>query len=863
MSIRSLRRILRNFEMQRILRRKMFRELRANWLRYLALGLVITFAMYLIVSLIGAADTVIIGSGEHAEANRLEDGQFTVFVPLTEEELEDLAKPGVTVEPMFYQDFTRENGSVLRLFRLRREINLAELETGRLPGSDGEIALEKRYCEANEISVGDEITLAGKTLTVTGIVTSPDYDTPFRSMGDSTVDSANFGTAFVTDSLYKHMRETGSAIQAEEYLYAYLLNNALSSAELREKLKELRFAPAEVEDAYFQQYWQQTYGKRDDLLTGADDLADGNRKLSEALGELDDTLNGESFALIKPFLPKQLFEGVSELEEAGAELADGSGELRDAIREIADTYLEEDLSNLRSFVAAEDNTRIGGAADDVIINKYASIAAGVIILALLGYVISVFVIHNIEAEQSVIGTLYALGVQRKDLLLHYLALPVCISFLAGLVGTIVGYSRYGVPLQTADTYAYFSVTSLKTVVKLPVIFYGVGMPPLIAALVNLIVIRRKLSAPALQMIRKEEKRREVSEVDLKNMSFLRRFQLRQLLREGRSAIGVVLGIFICLLLMMIGINAYVLCVHVGQDNVTDTRYEYMYLYKYPEEQVPEGGSPAYAETLKKEVLGYNLDVTILGLEPENPYFDAHPAKSQRRVQISSAMAQKYGLSVGEQLIVNDDQNDRSYAFTVDGVVEYSPAFFIFMDLDSMRDLFHAPEDYYNAVFSDHDLQIDPGRLYSVSSKADVIKAADVFVKLMYSMVYTMIIASAVIMAIVMYLMMKVMLDRSAQSIALFKVFGYRKREISRLFLDGNTLLIMLGTLLSIPLAKIIMDAMYPYLVSNVPCAINLHMEFWVYGVLFAGCLLVYGIIHILLVRRIRKISANEVLKNRE
>ena len=136
-------------------------------------------------------------------------------------------------------------------------------------------------------------------------------------------------------------------------------------------------------------------------------------------------------------------------------------------------------------------------------------------------------------------------------------------------------------------------------------------------------------------------------------------------------------------------------------------------------------------------------------------------------------------------------------------------------------------------------------------------------KLMYSMVYTMIIASAVIMAIVMYLMMKVMLDRSAQSIALFKVFGYRKREISRLFLDGNTLLIMLGPLLSIPLAKIIMDAMYPYLVSNVPCAINLHMEFWVYGVLFAGCLLVYGIIHILLVRRIRKISANEVLKNRE
>ena len=83
--------------MQRILQRKMLRELGANWLRYLALGLVIVFAMYIIVSLIGAADTVILGSAAHAEANRLEDGQFTVFVPLTEEELRALAGLGADI----------------------------------------------------------------------------------------------------------------------------------------------------------------------------------------------------------------------------------------------------------------------------------------------------------------------------------------------------------------------------------------------------------------------------------------------------------------------------------------------------------------------------------------------------------------------------------------------------------------------------------------------------------------------------------------------------------------------------------------------------------------------------------------------
>ena len=60
-----------------------------------------------------------------------------------------------------------------------------------------------------------------------------------------------------------------------------------------------------------------------------------------------------------------------------------------------------------------------------------------------------------------------------------------------------------------------------------------------------------------------------------------------------------------------------------------------------------------------------------------------------------------------------------------------------------------------------------------------------------------------------------------------------------------------------------MDAMYPYLVSNVACAINLHLEPWVYALLFAGCMLCYLLIHALLVLRINRIAPGEVLKNRE
>ena len=186
-----------------------------------------------------------------------------------------------------------------------------------------------------------------------------------------------------------------------------------------------------------------------------------------------------------------------------------------------------------------------------------------------------------------------------------------------------------------------------------------------------------------------------------------------------------------------------------------------------------------------------------------------------------------------------------------------------MDLDSMRELFDMPEDYYNVVFSDHELPIESGRLYSVSTRADVEKAADIFVNLMWSMVVTMLIASAAIMALVMYLMVKVMLDHASLSIALFKIFGYRKRELNTLFLNGSTLLITAGVLVSIPLSKRIVDALYPYLVSNVPCAMDLRFDWWIYAALFAGCMLIYALIYACLTRTIHRVKPGEVLKNRE
>ena len=78
--------------MQKVLRKRILRDLKENLFRYLALSALIIFVMYLVVSIVGAADTIIIGSEKQAEKNQLEDGQFGVFVPLTDTETEKLEK---------------------------------------------------------------------------------------------------------------------------------------------------------------------------------------------------------------------------------------------------------------------------------------------------------------------------------------------------------------------------------------------------------------------------------------------------------------------------------------------------------------------------------------------------------------------------------------------------------------------------------------------------------------------------------------------------------------------------------------------------------------------------------------------------
>nr|MCR5048250.1 ABC transporter permease [Saccharofermentans sp.] len=144
------------------------------------------------------------------------------------------------------------------------------------------------------------------------------------------------------------------------------------------------------------------------------------------------------------------------------------------------------------------------------------------------------------------------------------------------------------------------------------------------------------------------------------------------------------------------------------------------------------------ESFEKEIYGYSFDVLLIGITDDNPFFDTGELPdNDTDVVISSAVANKYNLFVGDVFTLNDTDNDRLYAFRVEKIIDYAASLMVFMDIDHCRDLF---------------------------GEDNIKKAAGIFVDQMRSMILIMSIASAVIFVVVLYLMLKMMLDRSTFNI---------------------------------------------------------------------------------------------------
>ena len=961
--------------MNKILFKRTLREIKDNAFRYAALCLLVFATMFLVVATLGSAESCIKTVTDTVRETNLEDGEFGTFVALSDSEIESITSKGVDIEEMNYAEYELSDSSVLRVMKAREHINTLHMISGSRAEGVSELVLEKTYARAHGLEPGSTIEVGGKTLTVSGIAVTEDYDMCVRQITDTATDAELFGTAFVTPELYSELLSDGNALQSESFRYAYKLNGAMTDDELKELLSGFEVNIDAVQDKYFKEMVNKAVEDKEKAENAINEFNDAAQELDETLGKMRDGANSlndgiqasagglnkisdsawqianapsqiisaldqidssmgslqtgaQQLAATTGSLPSTggstdavlaqvktgasslssglstlhggvgnlrsgvaqmkgkltnfagtlssmgtqfspvsegsstLADSAQELKKAGEDLVVAAAELKSEADALFEKYFTVEISKLTDFITADNNPRIMASVEDSSSDLSMGILIGIIVLVVIVYVISVFVAHSIEQEASVIGTLYALGLSPRKLRNHYVVLPVVICLVGGIAGTVAGFSEFGFSLMGGGAARYFSMPDLVTYYAPYILLYGLFMPPFVAWLVNSLVLRKKLNKTALSLMRRQTDEEVPTGRTPKTKNFVRLFRRRQLAREKRSTLAIVGGVFISLMVLALGFNTLYFCDNLKMNTLRDTSFDRMYLYKYPDEQLPAGGHGALIMSLSHTAGGQSTDVTIIGLDKDNPFFPEIASKRMDTLSISSAAATKFNLKDGDEFTLADTVNERIYGFRVEETVEYGSGLYVFMDIKSMRELFGHDEDYFNAVFADRALDIDAGRLYSVTTRQDIVNSAAVFSGLMESSCTVMIIVSIIVFIVVLYQMLRVMIDRSATPIALMKIFGYNNSLVRKLYLDGNFVIVLVVAPLLILLSKWAMDAIFPSMLISA-CGNDFTWPLWLYFAIYGGVIVLYLVIRQLLMRNLNRITPALVLKDRE
>lgn len=337
--------------MQRILSKRVLRDIRENLLRYLALFFLVAMVMYMVVAIVGASETIMQGTEESAAVHHREDGQFGVFVPLTDSEVTQITDKGVTVQQDFSLDF-HQGQATLRIYQAREKIDLFAPEQGAELPMQGEILLEQHYAEKHELGLGDTLTVGGRDFIVAGIGSTPDYDATYEKTSDTTVDSNLFGVGFVTAEDYEALKAGGQNFRTEDYTYTYLLNGAMTDQELKELLQSFELERSKVTDIYFLEMLADAEETKNDIQDGIRELLDGVNELTDGVDELAEH-NTDLTDAADTLFDAMLEQVNDSLEDAGVEVTLTSSNYEQQLNTmIADPHaytasMQEDLQDIK------------------------------------------------------------------------------------------------------------------------------------------------------------------------------------------------------------------------------------------------------------------------------------------------------------------------------------------------------------------------------------------------------------------------------------------------------------------------------------------------------------------------------------
>ncbi len=184
--------------MRNPLNRRVFREFREDLGKYIVIFMLLFVSIGFVSGFLVAGSSMMKAYNESFEKYNVENGYFRVNEKLTETQRDKLEKKEITIYDLFYTEQSFDNGTDIRIYTNREEVDLACIMDGRLPETIGEIAIDRMYADNNTLEIGDVIKSDFGEYTIVGLVALSDYSTLFYNNNDMMFDASAFGVAVVS-----------------------------------------------------------------------------------------------------------------------------------------------------------------------------------------------------------------------------------------------------------------------------------------------------------------------------------------------------------------------------------------------------------------------------------------------------------------------------------------------------------------------------------------------------------------------------------------------------------------------------------------------------------------------------------------
>ena len=211
------------------LRKRIPRELKGEIGKYLVVFILMVATIGMVSGFLVADGSMIQAYDEGFEKYNIEDGNFRTGERLYRGQREAIEEEGVKIYENYYIEDSLSNGSTMRFFKNRTEVDKVCLMDGELPSETGEIAIDRMYADNNSLKIGDTLDDGTKSWTITGLVALSDYSCLFQNNNDSMFDAVKFGVGVVTDEEFDSLDQ-----DKLQYNYAWTYNEK-PQTELEEK----------------------------------------------------------------------------------------------------------------------------------------------------------------------------------------------------------------------------------------------------------------------------------------------------------------------------------------------------------------------------------------------------------------------------------------------------------------------------------------------------------------------------------------------------------------------------------------------------------------------------------------------------